>query len=146
LLLLAAPGAAAGAVCLDKQRGNLLHLLVTDLTAAEIVLGKLGACLLPILGLLLGSVPLLLATTWLGGVDPDALASSFLVLLGTAVLGCALAFLLSVWLHKPHEVLLVVYLLEAAVLAAEPVWNLVSSFLVGRGPPAWVGDLNPFAL
>ena len=26
---------------------------------------------------------------------------------GTAVLGCALAFLLSVWLHKPHEVLLV---------------------------------------
>ena len=54
----------------------------------------------------------------LGGVDPLALACSFLVLLGTAVLGCALAFLLSVWLHKPHEVLLVVYLLEAAVLAA----------------------------
>src|SRR5205085_2285063 len=54
LLMLAAPGAAAGSVCLDKQRGNLLHLLATDLTAAEIVLGKLGACLLPVLGMILG--------------------------------------------------------------------------------------------
>src|SRR3954470_7129139 len=31
LVLLAAPAAAAGSICLDKQRGNLTHLLVTDL-------------------------------------------------------------------------------------------------------------------
>src|SRR5437764_1418178 len=57
LLLLAAPAAAAGAVCLDKQRGNLLHLLVTDLSSAEIVLGKLGTRLIPVLGLVALSVP-----------------------------------------------------------------------------------------
>src|SRR5205807_1946157 len=49
--LLVAPGATAGAVCLDKARGTLLHLLVTDLSSAEIVLGKLAARLLPLLGL-----------------------------------------------------------------------------------------------
>src|SRR5687768_10010348 len=37
LALLAAPAATAGAFYLDRARGTLPHLLVTDLTAAEIV-------------------------------------------------------------------------------------------------------------
>ena len=43
LVLLAAPAATAGAICLDKARGTLDHMLATDLSNAEIVLGKLGA-------------------------------------------------------------------------------------------------------
>ena len=43
LVLLAAPAATAGAICLDRSRGTLTHLLVTDLTDREIVLGKLAA-------------------------------------------------------------------------------------------------------
>ena len=45
----AAGGAAAtaGAVCLDKARGTLDHVLATDLSDAEIVLGKLGVRLVP---------------------------------------------------------------------------------------------------
>ena len=41
LVLLVAPAATAGAVCLDKARGTLDHMLATDLSNAEIVLGKL---------------------------------------------------------------------------------------------------------
>src|SRR5436305_10670958 len=145
LLLLAAPAAAAGSVCLDKQRGNLLHLFATDLTSAEIALGKLAAGLLPVLGLVFASVPVLFATTWLGGVDPEALACSFAVLLGTAVLACALAFLLSVWFRRPHEVLLAVYLLAAGLMLADPVWELVAALTVPISPPPWVAGLNPFA-
>src|SRR5437879_501397 len=52
LILLAAPAATAGSVCLDKTRGALVHLLVTDLSNAEIVLGKLFARLAPVLGLI----------------------------------------------------------------------------------------------
>src|SRR5689334_3199609 len=66
LLLLAAPGAAAGAVCLDKMRGNLLHLLATDLSSAEIILGKLASRLLPVLGLVACSLPVLMICTLLG--------------------------------------------------------------------------------
>src|SRR5205823_10749248 len=107
---------------------------------------KLAACLLPVLGLVFASVPVLFATTWLGGVDPGALVCSFAVLLGTAVLACALAFLLSVWFRRPHEVLLAVYLLAAGLMLADPVWELISALTVRASPPRWVTNLNPFAL
>ena len=47
LVLLAAPAATAGAICLDRARGTLAHLMVTDLSDGEIVLGKLAARLVP---------------------------------------------------------------------------------------------------
>lgn len=52
LVGLAAPAATAGSICLDKARGNLTLLFATDLTDAEILLGKLGARLVPVLGLI----------------------------------------------------------------------------------------------
>ena len=83
--LLVAPGATAGAVCLDKARGTLLHLLVTDLSSAEIVLGKLAARLLPLAGLLACSVPVLSLCLWLGGIDPGAMLVAYAVTAGAAV-------------------------------------------------------------
>src|SRR5262245_46795997 len=73
-VLLAAPAATAGAVCLDRARGTLTHLLVTDLSSAEVVLGKLAARLVPVLGLVGCSLPVLALTSLLGGVDLIALA------------------------------------------------------------------------
>lgn len=109
LVLLAAPAATAGAICLDKARGTLTHLLVTDLSDAEIVLGKLGSRLVPVLGMLACALPVLSLLTLLGGVDPDALVGAFLVTLGVALLGCALALLFSLWAGKTHEALLGTY-------------------------------------
>ena len=43
LVLLTAPAATAGAICVDRSRGTLTHVLVTDLSDPEIVLGKLAA-------------------------------------------------------------------------------------------------------
>ena len=43
LVLLAAPAATAGSICLDRASGTLTHMLVTDLSDPEIVLGKLAA-------------------------------------------------------------------------------------------------------
>src|SRR3954451_14908780 len=59
LVMLAAPAFTAGAICLDRARGSLAHVLVTSLTDAEIVLGKLGARLIPVVGLLGCAVPVL---------------------------------------------------------------------------------------
>ena len=50
LVGLAAPAATAGAVCQDKARGNRTLLFATDLSDAEIVLGKLAARLVPAVG------------------------------------------------------------------------------------------------
>jgi ABC-type transport system involved in multi-copper enzyme maturation permease subunit len=72
LVLLAAPAATAGAICLDRSRGTLTHLLVTDLSDREIVLGKLAARLTPILVLIAATFPVMELLTLLGGVDPGA--------------------------------------------------------------------------
>ena len=69
LILLAAPAATAGAVCLDKARGTLDHMLATDLSNAEIVLGKLGVRLIPVLGLIAAALPVVALAGLLGGID-----------------------------------------------------------------------------
>ena len=43
MALLAAPAATAGAVRLDRARGWLAHMFVTNLSDAEVVLGKFTA-------------------------------------------------------------------------------------------------------
>ena len=109
LVLLAAPAATAGAICLDRSRGTLTHLLVTDLTDREIVLGKLAARLTPVLVLVAATLPVMELLTLLGGVDPDALLGAFVVTLGVAVLGCCLALVFSIRVRRTHEALLATY-------------------------------------
>ena len=141
LALLAAPAYAAASICLDKACGTLTHLLVTDLSAAEIVVGKLAARALPVFGLLLTSVPILVLATFLGGVDPEAVIRCFFVTLAVALVGCTLAVALSVWATKPHEVLLGAYFVETVWVLAESLWSELF------GPVhAWVKVMNPFTL
>ena len=102
LVGLAAPAATAGAICQDRARGNLVLLFATDLSDAEIVLGKLAARLVPVLGMILCVAPVLAVATILGGVDPVALGGALLVVLGCAVFGCSLALTLSIWGRKTH--------------------------------------------
>jgi ABC-type transport system involved in multi-copper enzyme maturation permease subunit len=145
LLLLAAPAATAGSLCIDKALGALVHLLVTDLSSSEIVLGKLAARLGPVLGLVGSSVPVLFLCTWFGGIDPEALIGAYLVSIGVAVLGCTLALTLSVWGKRTHEVLLVVYMAWLLALLAAPILGSVGSFFkLWVSLPTWVGELNPY--
>lgn len=146
LVLLAAPAATAGALCMDKARGCLLHLLMTDLSGPEIVLGKLAARLLPVLGLVLAGMPVLFLGLLLGGIDPQALLSSLLVTLGTALLGCALALVLSVWGTRTHEVLLGTYTVWVLAMLAVPMWWGLSWAWTLGPPPLVLYLINPFWL
>jgi ABC-type transport system involved in multi-copper enzyme maturation permease subunit len=119
LVLLAAPAATAGAICQERATGTITHVLVTDLSDSEIVLGKLAARLVPVLGLVACALPLLAILTLLGGVAPDALAGAFIVTIGIAVLGCALALGFSLWAKRTHE----------AILGTYAVWGI---WLLGR--------------
>jgi ABC-type transport system involved in multi-copper enzyme maturation permease subunit len=119
-VLLAAPAATAGAVCVDKARGTLFHVFATDVNGREIVLGKLGARLVPVLALMSCGLPVLALSGLLGGVEPVAVAGAYLATAGTALVGCALALLLSVWARKPHQALLGAYAVLGAWLAAFP--------------------------
>ena len=138
LVGLVAPAAAAGAICLDKARGNLTLLFATDLTDAEIVLGKLAARLVPVLGLIACAAPVLALTTLFGGVDPAVLTGAILVCLACAVFGCTLALTLSIWGRKTHEVLLATYAFGISWLLAAPIWAGLVSILPWWARPAWL--------
>ncbi len=147
LVLLAAPAATAGAVCLDKQRGSLTHLLVTDLSDAEIVLGKLAARLGPVLGLLGGALPIVALASLFGGHRPRAPSGAFLISIGVAVLGCSIALTLSVWASKTSEVLLGTYAVLGIWLLAVPMASALG--YSGRrrwSGPEWIEACDPFRL
>jgi hypothetical protein len=146
LALLAAPAATAGAVCLDRARGWLAHMFVTQLVDAEIVLGKLAAKFATVLALVIAVVPVLALSALLGGIIPEALAVLVVTTLAVALLGCSLALAFSVRAAKMHEVLILVYALWAIWLLALPLWlGALHSGLVVR-PPDWFAKLNPFVL
>jgi ABC-type transport system involved in multi-copper enzyme maturation permease subunit len=146
LVLLAAPAHTAAAVCLDRSRGTLFHVLATDLSDAEIVLGKLAARLIPVIGLVICGMPVLFGAILLGGIDPEAAVGAILVTLGVAVLGATLALTLSVWARQTYEVLLLTYLLVALLALAGPMWAEWQVWFGLPAPPDWLEATNPFFL
>lgn len=147
LALLAAPAATAGAFYFDRARGTLSQVLVTDLAAAEIVLGKLAARLVQMASTILCSVPFVALGALLGGIDPTSVVGLFLVTLGAAVLGCTLALALSIWGTTLAEVVLATYAIWLAVILLPPVWWVLRGNGVVPWPlPDWVAATNPVLL
>jgi ABC-type transport system involved in multi-copper enzyme maturation permease subunit len=146
LVLLAAPAYTAGSICLDRARGTLTHMLVTDLSAAEIVLSKLAAHGLPVLCMLVAGLPVLVLATLLGGIEPEAVIGCFVVTASAGLAVCALAVTLSVWGRMPHEVLLATYVVVILWLLALPSYYLLQRGLSLGPSPAWLQVSNPFAL
>jgi ABC-type transport system involved in multi-copper enzyme maturation permease subunit len=146
LVMLVAPAATAGAICIDRSRGTLAHMLATDLSDPEIVLGKLAARLLPVFGLVACSWPVLALSSLLGGIDPLAVTLAFAIILAVALLGCSMALALSVWARKPHEVVLVVYTFWALVLLLWPLWHALAWTKLVGPPPGWSLVADPYYL
>ncbi len=144
LVMLAAPAATAGAICLDRARGTLAHMLMTDLSDAEIVLGKLAARLLPVFGLVACTWPVMAISSLLGGIDPIALTLAYAVILAVAVLGSTIALALSVWARKSHEVILATYTVFILGLLLWPIWYFLSMGGWAGAPPQWALLANPF--
>lgn len=76
-LTVVTPVFAGGSVTEEKDRGTLAFLQTSLLTNREIVLGKLAARVVFVLGLALTGLPVLGLTLLFGGVDPDILVTSF---------------------------------------------------------------------
>ena len=146
LILILAPAATAGAVCLDRARGSLTHMLVTDLSDREIVLGKLAARLAPVVALVAATLPLLEIASLLGGIIPDAVVSLSVITLALGLLGCSLAIAFSVRVRKTHEVLMAVYGLFLIWILSAWLWRVFSRGGTVPGPPPWFEKLNPFIL
>ena len=143
LALIVVPAATAGAICQDKLRGGLTLMMATDLSDAEIVLGRFASRLVTVLGVVACGLPVVAIAASLGGVAPEDALGGTLVIVGVAVLGVGVALTYSVWATKPHEALMATYATWAVWLLAALVWVE----LVGRpsGPNLLVAT-NPFWL
>jgi ABC-type transport system involved in multi-copper enzyme maturation permease subunit len=137
------PAAAAGAICQDKMRGGLTLMMVTDLSDAEIVSGKLASRVVTILGIVACGLPVLAIMTSLGGVDPLTILAGSMVIVGVAVLGVSLALTFSVWATRPHEALMATYATYAISLLALVAWHVTAR---GRWTPSVLFVTDPFWL
>jgi ABC-type transport system involved in multi-copper enzyme maturation permease subunit len=146
MVLVVAPAATAGALCHDRARGILAQMAATDLSDAEIVLGKLFSRLAPILSLLACALPVVAMAALLGGVDGGALVALFAVSAAVAVLGCALALSISVEVARTHEVIMAVLALFTCWLISAPMWDGMAHAYGFDGPPDWFYKTNPFVL
>jgi ABC-type transport system involved in multi-copper enzyme maturation permease subunit len=146
MVLLVSPAATAGAVCHDRARGIFAQLAATDLSDTEIVLGKLGSRLTPILGVLACGLPVTALASLLGGIDIQALVSLFAVSVAIAVLGCTVALAISVRASKTHDVMIIVGAIWIAWLMSGPIWRGMSTVRGVVPAPDWFKKANPFVL
>lgn len=153
VVLLAAPAAAAGSICGDRARGTLAHMMVTDLSDREIVLGKLGSRLTPVAAIVLAAAPVSALGGLMGGLDFFALGALLAETLAIGVFVVALTLAASLRAERPREVLLLVYAVEMAWLLALPFWWLGAGLAMTLGlapsvqnPPEWFQAANPFVI
>ena len=123
----------ASAVALEKDRKTLDLLLMTRLSNAELVLGKLLAALLTVLVVVVAALPLLMIIALLGGVSTSQILRVQAVTLASVIVTGSLGSTIALWREKTFQALAMTVLLVALWLAA---WEIVASGVMG---PAWLG-------
>ena len=125
VVALVAPAATAGSICVDKSRGTLHHVFVTDLSDREIILGKLAARVLSVFALMMCGLPVLAITGLLGGVDYSWVAHAYAVTAAVAVVACSVAMAVSLRVKKPQQALLATYVVLGLWLALHPIYRMI---------------------
>ena len=109
----------ASSIAKEKDRRTFVLLLMTDLSNAEIVLGKMLGSLLPIFVLLLTGVPFLTLLRLLGGFGFDQIVQATVVMAATSLAAGSLGGLVALWRERTFQslalttLLLLFYLLLA---------------------------------
>jgi ABC-type transport system involved in multi-copper enzyme maturation permease subunit len=108
---------AASEVAHEKDRKTLVLLLLTNLSNAELVLGKLLASLLNVLVMLAAALPVFLLAALLGGVSYGQIARAMAVTLATVLCCGSLGSLLALWREKTFQALAMTVLVLVLWLA-----------------------------
>ncbi|HVJ80802.1 MAG TPA: hypothetical protein VNC50_07000, partial [Planctomycetia bacterium] len=144
LVLFVAPGMSAGILIPERNRGTLFHVLMTDLSAPEIVLAKYAGRVVPILALLAAAFPLTAILVLLGGIDPLRVIALAMLLAAYAILIPATFLLLSLFLKRVADLLSLGYLIISlwSVLPIIGGWGARLPDPFGR----FINDYSPFYL
>ncbi|MHB1038219.1 MAG: ABC transporter permease [Pirellulales bacterium] len=122
---------AASAVAQEKDRRTLDLLLLTRMSNSELVLGKLMAAMLGVLGALAAALPLFMISVLFGGISFGQIARVFSVTLAAAVVAGSLGSTLALWREKTFQTLAMTVLALVFWLAAG---ELVAMGVLGPDP------------
>ncbi len=126
---------AASAVAAEKDRQTLTLLLLTHLSNAELVLGKLLASMLNVFSFIVAALPLFMLLALLGGVSFDQIARVFAVTLASALAAGSLGSMLALWREKTFQTLAMTALALVLWLAA---CEGVARAAAARGDQTWL--------
>jgi ABC-type transport system involved in multi-copper enzyme maturation permease subunit len=118
LAMLAAALTTVLAVGVEKDRRTLELLLVTRLSDAQLVLGKLAGSLLRVLLLLFAAVPIFALAGLFGGVEPAQLGRLFLATTAAAMATASVANTVAFWKDTTFQALAITAFVLAAWTAA----------------------------
>jgi ABC-type transport system involved in multi-copper enzyme maturation permease subunit len=121
LVLGLGPAMAAGTIAVERERRTIEYLFASQLSNAEIVLGKLFARLMQVAYLTLVGLPILALAMLMGGIAPESLVMLFLVTLGAIFTVAILSITVSVWSARSREAVVRAYLLVFVWLALPPL-------------------------
>jgi ABC-type transport system involved in multi-copper enzyme maturation permease subunit len=146
--------AAASAVAAEKDRQTLTLLLLTHLSNAELVLGKLLAAMLNVFVLIVAALPLFMLLTLLGGVSFEQIGRVFAVTVASALVAGSLGSIFALWREKTFQTLaltasvlvLWLFLCEAAAqVATARGWHEGAAVVAGFSPwRAMLEALRPY--
>jgi ABC-type Na+ efflux pump permease subunit len=137
---------AAGAVAQEKDRRTFVLLLMTDLRDYEIVLGKMLGALLPIILQLAITAPVLMLFLLLGGIAPEQVLETLVILTATAIASGSLGALVALWRERTFQALALSLLFVALYLGLVQIIGVLATLgpseAAAEHIPAW---LDPFA-
>ncbi len=144
------PVLTSTAIGSEKLQKTLPVLLMTPISAWQIVSGKLFSRLLAALTLIGLSLPVLALVRLLGGVDLEPMFGVICLAASVALSTAALGLFLSTFINRAYAVILLAYFIQFLFYMFVP-FAIVSLVMVGaRTPPMralyWVGVLNPYMM
>jgi ABC-type transport system involved in multi-copper enzyme maturation permease subunit len=123
----------ASAVALEKDRKTFDLLLLTDMSNADLVLGKLLAGMLSVIVVVVGAIPLLMIIALLGGVSGEQILRTEAVVLASSIVAGSLGSTIALWREKTFQALAMTALVLVLWLAA---WEVVAA---AAGAATWLG-------
>lgn len=132
----------SGSVAQEKDRRTLILLLMTDLRATELVIGKALASLLPVLVIIAASVPVLTLLTLLGGITFQQVIWFELLCVATSLAAGSWGTLVAYWRDKTFQT--ISFTLLGAGLFLGGIESLLFLFGTEGTLAAALGPLNPY--
>jgi ABC-type transport system involved in multi-copper enzyme maturation permease subunit len=147
------PPFTAGAISLEREKQTIDQLVVTPISSVAIVLGKLLAALVFVGVLIATSIPFTAVVFVFGGVAPDDIVRSYVVMVAAAIVFSSLGIFFSALLKRTQLATVVTYLAVLALtFGALFTWGFWTSMTSGGnerfGPlagsaPEWFVYANP---